>query len=137
MDFIGAPVWDGEKILAESTTVANVILFTTFQPTTIDNDDPCIPHTANRAYALSAFAGKPVINFYEKTGDPPNTLTNEDLFVDLKQQGIVGDINVALVRDPNGTGGAQTVCLAGMEVLKKCVNVGGTVRTFWNRADAK
>jgi type IV pilus assembly protein PilY1 len=138
MAFTGSPEWNGEKVLAEATTVANTILFTTFQPLELQGAQPCFPTTINRAYALSAFAGKPVINFHEVNGDPPNLLNNQDLFVDLKQQGIVGDISVALMRDSkNPTGAPQTVCLAGMEVLKKCVNVGGTVRTFWHRADAK
>jgi len=137
MAFTGTADWKGEKVLSESTTVANTILFTSFQPTSLAGSGPCFPTTRNRVYALSAFAGKPVINFFEASGDTPNLLNNKDLFLDLKQQGIVGDVSVALVRNANGTGSPQTVCLAGTEVLKKCVNVGGTVRTFWNRADAK
>jgi type IV pilus assembly protein PilY1 len=134
--FLGPAVWQGEKVLSESTTVANNILFTTFEPQQAIDSDPCLPATKNRVYALSAFAGKPVINFYE-ADTKPGTLDNKDVSTDLTQKGIVGDIVVALLRDPNGGGGAQTICLAGVEVLKKCVNVGGTVRTFWNRADAK
>jgi type IV pilus assembly protein PilY1 len=126
----------GEKILAESTTVNNVILFTSFEPDSLGGAGPCYPSTTNRAYAVTAFAGKPALDFNDD-----KTTDNNDLFTDLNQQGIVGDVNIALIRqgdtDPNSPTSPPTVCLAGMEVLKKCVNAGGTVRTFWNRVDAQ
>jgi type IV pilus assembly protein PilY1 len=125
----------GEKVLAESTTVNNTILFTSFEPVTLGGLGPCYPSTINRAYAVTAFGGKPALDFNDD-----KTIDNKDLYVKLKQQGIVGDINVALLRqggDTTDPTSPPTICLAGMEVLKKCVAVGGTVRTFWNRTDAK
>jgi type IV pilus assembly protein PilY1 len=125
----------GEKILAESTTVSNVILFTSFEPNILGGTGPCYPQTLNRAYAVTAFGGKPALDFNDD-----KKIDNNDLSTNLKQEGIVGDVNVALIRNGNTDPGSPTmpptVCLAGTEVLKKCVNVGGTVRTFWNRADA-
>jgi len=126
----------GEKILAESTTVNNVILFTSFEPNILGGSGPCYPQTLNRAYALTAFGGKPALDFNDD-----KKVDNNDISTNLKQEGIVGDVNVALIRnsdsDPNSPTMPPTICLAGTEVLKKCVNVGGTVRTFWNRVDAQ
>jgi hypothetical protein len=96
----------------------------------------CYPSTINRAYAVSALAGKARLDF-----DEDGKVDEKDRSVTLDQEGIVGDINVALRRDgspnnPNSPGSPPTICLAGTQVLKKCADVGGTVRTFWNRNDA-
>jgi type IV pilus assembly protein PilY1 len=126
----------GEKVLSESTTVNGVILFTSFEPTSLAGAGDCFPTATNRAYALTAFGGKPAINFYDT--DENTELTNEDISTVLKEKNsIVGDVAVAVLRDDDSSISPPTVCLAGMEVLKKCVNVGGTIRTFWNRGDAK
>lgn len=125
----------GEKVMSESTTVNNVILFTSFQPTSLQDRGDCYPTALNRVYALTAFGGKPAINFYDST--KPD-LTNDDISTVLAEKNtIVGDVAVAVLRDDQSSINPPTVCLAGMEVLKKCVNVGGTIRTFWNRGDAK
>jgi type IV pilus assembly protein PilY1 len=129
----------GEKVLAEATTVDGVILFPTYEPVDIGVVNPCAPSSINRVYALTAFAGKPAINFKDAPGDPTdNNIGNEDLFTQLGQQGIVGAINVALLRGGSGGGSPnapRTVCLAGVEVLSRCIDVGGTVRTYWQRND--
>jgi type IV pilus assembly protein PilY1 len=126
----------GEKVLAEATTVDGVILFPTYEPVDPNAANPCAPSSINRVYALTAFAGKPAINFLNDTGN--EALNNADVFSDLNQQGIVGAINVALLRGGENGGGGQaprTVCLAGVEILSRCVDIGGTVRTFWQRND--
>jgi hypothetical protein len=93
---------------------------------------------------VSAFTGKAALDFNDD-----KTIDEKDRYQSLTQQGIVGDIQVALKRGKGGAGGGgggdsgpgggmpQTVCLAGMQVLKKCVQANGTVRTFWNRKDAQ
>ncbi len=127
----------GEKVLAEATTVNNVLLFTTFQPLSPAlGADPCYPANINRAYAMFADSGKPALDFNDD-----GVLDNNDLSVDLNQDGIVGEITVAMIRQANQTpgtppGSPPTVCVAGVEVLKKCVSAGGTIRTFWQRDDA-
>ena len=125
----------GEKVLAEAITVGGTILFPTYEPVDPGEANPCAPTSINRAYALTAFAGKPAINFTdaESTG-----LTNADVSTNLNQQGIVGAINVALLRPRDGKGGGEaprTVCIAGVEILSRCVDIGGTVRTYWQRND--
>lgn len=127
---------DGEKVLAESTTVNNVILFTTFQPLQAAGADPCYPANINRAYAMTVDSGKPALDFNDD-----GVTDNKDLSVDLSQSGIVGEISVALIRQGNQDpatppSSPPTVCIAGVEVLKKCVSAGGTIRTFWQRDDA-
>ena len=129
--------WSGEKVLAEATTVNNVILFTTFQPLLPQAQDPCYPSNINRVYALKVDSGGPALDF---TDD--GVTDRNDLFVALHQRGIVGEVNVAMIRngssnDPNSPPTAPpTVCVAGVEILNKCVAAGGTVRTFWERRDA-
>jgi len=127
----------GEKVLAEATTVNNVLLFTTFQPMPpASGADPCYPANINRAYAMFADSGKPALDFNDD-----GVLDNNDLSVDLNQDGIVGEITVAMIRNANQQnatdppGSPPTVCVAGVEVLKKCVSAGGTIRTFWQRDD--
>lgn len=123
----------GEKVLAEATTVNNVILFTTFQPLEAVSGDPCYPANVNRAYAMAVDSGKPALDFNDD-----GVVDNEDLSVELSQSGIVGEISVALIRDSETDPDESpteppTVCIAGVEVLKKCVSAGGTIRTFWQR----
>ena len=130
------PGRSGEKVLAEATTVNNVLLFTTFQPLPASGTDPCYPANINRAYAMFADSGKPALDFNDD-----GVLDNNDISVDLNQAGIVGEISVALIRQANPDpatppGSPPTVCVAGVEVLKKCVSAGGTIRTFWQRDDA-
>jgi type IV pilus assembly protein PilY1 len=136
---------DGEKVLAEATTVDGVVLFPTYEPVAPGIQDPCAPGSINRVYALTAFAGKPAINFQdEQQNNDDNDIGNEDVFTELGQQGIAGAVNVALLRpngddDGNGDGDGEaprTICLAGVEVLSRCIDVGGTVRTYWQRSDA-
>lgn len=136
LDMYARKRWAGEKVLSESVTVNNAILFTSFEPGQVGDDakGACFPSTTNRAYAVSALTGKAILNFNTTNGD---TVDDDDLYVEINQEGIVGDINVALRRrDGDPPGSPPTICLAGMHVLNKCVNVGGTVRTWWNRDDA-
>jgi type IV pilus assembly protein PilY1 len=128
---------DGEKVLAEATTIDGVVLFPTYEPVEPGEANPCAPTSINRVYALTAFAGKPAINFQDANQEDKD-LGNEDVFTQLGQQGILGAVNVALLRGGNGGGSPnapRTVCLAGVEVLRRCVDVGGTVRTYWQRND--
>jgi type IV pilus assembly protein PilY1 len=127
----------GEKVLSDSTTVNNIILFTSFQPQT-SAAGPCYPSSQNRAYAVSVFSGKPSLDFNDD-----GVVDVNDLSTNLGQAGIAGQINVAFLRDGTNNannGGPQTprtVCMAGPEILKRCVSAGGTVRTFWRRNDAQ
>jgi type IV pilus assembly protein PilY1 len=132
---------DGEKVLAEATTVDGVVLFPTYEPVAVGVQDPCSPGSINRVYALTAFAGKPAINFQDaQQNQDDDGIGNEDVFTQLGQQGIAGAVNVALIRPQNGgnngNNAPRTLCLAGVEVLSRCLDVGGTIRTYWQRNDA-
>jgi type IV pilus assembly protein PilY1 len=127
----------GEKVLAESTTLNNVVLFPSYQPSPPDDDaaDPCHPQSKNRVYAMRIDNGRPAVNFRDDDpdendmDDADDAINEDDLFTELGQKdGIVGELSVGLLRQ---TG--RTVCVAGVEVLSRCVGAGGTVRTFWQR----
>ncbi|MCW5572630.1 MAG: PQQ-binding-like beta-propeller repeat protein [Steroidobacteraceae bacterium] len=143
--------WRGEKVLAEAVTVNGVILFTTYRPAPPDPDEPCLPPAGiNRVYALAAGSGGAAIDF-----DDDGRLTERDLFFELEQTGIAGEVSVAyddIARrgdtGPGGDGSGGSVppgeagedplarrahCMVGVEVLKKCVPPGGLTRTFWQR----
>jgi type IV pilus assembly protein PilY1 len=130
----------GEKVLAEATTVNGTILFPTYEPVDPTEENPCVPTSINRVYALTAFGGKPAINFLNDAGN--EALNNLDVSTTLNQQGIVGAVNVALLTegdddgdDDDENGGTKTLCMIGVEVLKRCVDAGSSVRTYWQRND--
>ncbi|HVY80755.1 MAG TPA: hypothetical protein VG994_07230 [Steroidobacteraceae bacterium] len=123
----------GEKVLGSSTTANNVILFPTYTPADPTTANPCKPMGVNRVYALSVDNGRPALDF---SGD--QRIDANDVFTQLNQDGIVDQVNVAVVRPTPGGNGPpptdpDTQCIAGVEILKQCVKVGGTVRTYWKR----
>ncbi|MCP5472608.1 MAG: hypothetical protein H7A18_11115 [Sinobacteraceae bacterium] len=134
--------WSGEKILAEATTVGGTILFTSYQPQSPDDTDPCQPANGiNRVYALSVDSGRPAIDFNED-----QALDANDLSMRLAQSGIAGEVGVALESvlsngtdgDASATDGVDPLgrrgfCVVGVEVLKRCVVPGAVVRTWWRR----
>jgi len=127
----------GQKVLAQSSTVNDVILFSTFEPDAPTKEDPCRPRTKNRAYALSVDNGHPALDL-NKDG----VIDNKDVSQLVAMDGILGKINVGVLRGElgddlqsgkNPTPGPPTVCLAGMHVLGSCVQVNDSVRTYWRR----
>ncbi|MCU0757902.1 MAG: PilC/PilY family type IV pilus protein [Steroidobacteraceae bacterium] len=134
--------WSGEKVLAEATTVGGTILFTTYQPQSRADVDPCQPAIGvNRAYALGVDSGRPVIDYNED-----EALDASDLSTRLAQSGIAGEVSIALesVRTPGSEPGGDAqagldplgrrgFCVVGVEVLRRCVIPGAVVRTWWQR----
>lgn len=135
----------GEKVLSEAVTVNGSLLFTTYQPQAPGSVAPCGPAAGvNRAYALSVDAARPVIDFNDNL-----QIDDSDAWTRLSQTGIAGEITYLLetptfapgqgpAGGPVETGprdalGRRGVCMAGVEVLRKCVPPGNVVRTFWQR----
>jgi type IV pilus assembly protein PilY1 len=117
---------DGEKVLAESITAGGVIFFPTFTPRGSDSKNPCLPQTLNRTYAVYLDSAKPFgLRDAKKPGDPPETDSPDDRYLELKQGGIAP--GMALVKTPEG----KTLCLEGVESLGRCVDIGDVVRTYW------
>jgi hypothetical protein len=121
-------------VLAESTTASDVILVPTYQPDTSQQAVSCRPHSNSRVYAFRVDDGSPVLDL-NKDGK----ITNSDISTSVMHEGILGNVNVGLLRgdllnklDPNAPG-AQTVCLAGMHILGQCVQVNDSVRTYWRK----
>jgi type IV pilus assembly protein PilY1 len=84
----GSPGWrldldiggaNGEKVLAESRTFNNRVIFSTFQPSA--SATPCSPQPGiNRVYQMSIFNGAPVTNLDGSADTDP--LAMSDLFVE-------------------------------------------------------
>jgi len=129
-------VMKGQKVLATSTTVDDVILFSTFEPVPPGEADPCRPRTHNRAYAVKVDNGRPALNLNNDA-----EINNDDLYDDVPMDGILGKINVGVLRGELGQqlqAGKDgptppTVCLAGMHVLGNCVQVNDSIRTYWRK----
>ncbi len=130
--------WVGEKVLAEALTVDGTILFTSYQPVPPAQSDPCRPANGiNRAYALRVDDGRPFIDFNDSGG-----VDSTDLFTELAQSGIAGEVSLALESaaggsEPGGVApdalGRRGLCVVGVEVLQRCVMPGGVVRSYWRR----
>ena len=126
--------WVGEKVLAQSVTVSNFILFPTFTPTGPDPTNPCLTSTLNRVYAISVDNGRPFADF---NGDDQIDVTDRSQA--LRQAGIAAELAVIVNNgDPDGAGPlpparGSTTCLSGVEILNQCVPTGGVVRTYWER----
>ncbi len=130
--------WSGEKVLAEALTVDGTVLFTSYQPVPPGQADPCRPANGiNRAYALRVDDGRPFIDFNDS-----GVIDSADLFTELAQSGIAGEISLALESVVGGDGatggnvdalGRRGVCVVGVEVLQRCIVPGTVVRAYWRR----
>ena len=131
--------WIGEKVLAESVTVAGAILFPTFIPLGEDPANPCLARTVNRAYAVRVENGRPFFNFNDGDTDGDGDVdvpadagyTTGDRYSELRQTGIAAEISILINEQIDDTEG--TTCLSGVEVMERCVDFGSTVRSFWRR----
>jgi len=119
-----APEWRGEKNLGDATTAANVILFTTFTPLGEDPSNPCLSRSLNRVWGVDVMSGDPFTHWVDgETGkmDP------EDRYTALQQKGIAPSVQV--LADPEG--GTMGICGTGQVMLKRCVDFGSAIRSYW------
>ncbi len=129
--------WVGEKVLADAVTLNGTVLFTTYQPERAADLDPCLPANGrNRVYALKVDNAAPALDLNDN-----RRLDDGDLSQDLAARGIAGEVTLVVEsRIGNNQGnagdelGRRSFCAVGVEVLSKCVNLGGVVRTFWQRS---
>jgi type IV pilus assembly protein PilY1 len=121
---LNAPDWRGEKNLGDATTAAGVILFTTFTPLGEDPTNPCMSRSLNRVWGVYASSGDPFTHWVDgETG----TLDPSDRYMDLTQKGIAPSVQV--LADPEG--GSMGVCGIGQVMLKRCVDFGSAIRSYW------
>ena len=133
----------GEKVLAEATTAGGTVMFTTYQPLDPDPAQPCRSQHRNRAYAFNVGSGRPALDL-----NNDNTLTNADLFEVINHAGIIGGINIAVLRgdlvrqyneacEASGLVGcaeqSKLVCQVGMHIMGRCVPIGDGGRNYWRR----
>jgi type IV pilus assembly protein PilY1 len=118
----------GEKVLAESLTVNNQILFTTYQPTA--SAGTC---SAGRGlgtlYIVSAYDATPVMNL-DQVGDD-SSLTKSDRKVELARNGIPPKPTVLFPSDTGGTAVPDPILCIGAECGQN-LDFGNILeRTFW------
>jgi type IV pilus assembly protein PilY1 len=121
---LNTPDWRGEKNLGDATTAAGVILFTSFTPLGADPNDPCMSRSLNRVWAVYATNGDPFTHWVDgETGK----LDASDRYADLTQKGIAPSVQVLA----NPEGGTVGVCGVGQVMLKRCVDFGSAIHSYW------
>jgi type IV pilus assembly protein PilY1 len=113
----------GEKVLSNSVTVNNQVIFSTYTP-----EAPAASCTASegtgRTYVVSVFNGRPTINFDLLVNSDPNNLTKDDRLVTLQRGGIPPEATVLFAPDP--------VVLIGPEMPLSDLPFGDIAqRTYW------
>jgi type IV pilus assembly protein PilY1 len=128
----------GEKVLAESRTFNNAVLFPTYLPQ--GGTAGCGPLGGNRVYAVSVLDGQPIIDINRDGRTEPS-----DRYTDLAQGGIAPEVSFFFLPKElqGGTGGGQgsadpnrrpVLCSVGLEVLPNlCRDAGTAVRTYWRQ----
>jgi type IV pilus assembly protein PilY1 len=129
----------GEKVLAESRTFNNAVLFPTYLPQ--GGTAGCGPLGGNRVYAVSVLDGQPIIDINRDGRTEPS-----DRYTDLAQGGIAPEVSFFFLPKElqGGTGGGgqgtgdpnrrPVLCSVGLEVLPNlCRDAGTAVRTYWRR----
>ena len=129
--------WRGEKVLAESRTFNNRILFTTFTPAVNAHGsaDNCLPAPgANRLYIVNLFNGDPVRNF-DRLGDD-SQLTEADRSIEVP--GSIAGEAVFLFPPPDDPDCAGVECAppplacVGLTCLPSGFD-NAPVRTYWRQ----
>ena len=128
--------WTGEKVLSEARTVANLIQFPTWEPSSGEVTELACEQPAaglNRLYTVSAFNAAPVIEQNSQAG-----LTVGDRSKPLEQSGIAPEV-VWLFPSPDNPEdcvGAECRptprCLIGVEKCPGDITF-NTTRTFWTQ----
>ncbi|MEM7255053.1 MAG: hypothetical protein AAF493_26940, partial [Pseudomonadota bacterium] len=119
----------GEKVLAESVTFNNMVLFTTYAPPTTPLTAECLPNQGDgRLYAVNLFDGSPVQDLDESGS---TTLTKSDRTVDLLRSGIPPGVTI-LFSPVNGVTPLAIVATETMPVNFQIT----PVKTYWFQQEA-
>jgi type IV pilus assembly protein PilY1 len=129
----------GEKILAESRTFNNVVLFPSYLP--LEGTPGCGPMGGNRVYSVSVDDGQPVLDVNDD-----GVITETDRYRTLIQGGIAPEVSFIFPRPAPGDGsgdggsgggsagaGSVPVCLSGLEVLPNVCQSVPVYKTFWRQ----
>ena len=131
--------WQGEKVLAESRTFDNQVIFTTFTPGVAADANNCEPALgSNRLYVLDIFNGAPVNNLDGIGSDQELTLT--DRYQEF--QGSIASAPVLLFPSPDDSDCVGDQCspppLACVDLFCFPPGFGNApVRTFWSQENAQ
>ncbi|WMS87575.1 PilC/PilY family type IV pilus protein [Pleionea litopenaei] len=93
---------EGEKVMADSLTFNNALLFTTYTPPPlVNNSGSCVPAAgSSRIYALAVSDGTPYVDI-----NYDGTIDENDLYIDLPGAGIAPEPQVILTEEGNGVRG--------------------------------
>jgi type IV pilus assembly protein PilY1 len=133
----------GEKALTDSLTVDGAVMFTTYEPSANAAASNCEQNGKNRVYYVWIDDAAAVMDLNDDA-----KVTDEDRSAPLTQRGIAegprierlpgraaGDPSTSPSPSEPGTEeqSTGTRCLAGAEVLKRCLPLGTVLRTYWKR----
>ncbi|WP_129647257.1 pilus assembly protein [Peristeroidobacter agariperforans] len=132
------PSYQGEKVLSSSSTLQNVIFFTSYTPSASATSNTCsVAVGSNRVYAIKALDGSPLPRRDSGTNPnpgpndpPPPPLGAEDRYDGLDQQGIAPEVTVLFPEQDKIT------CLSGVEVLSVCRDFNSRIKTYWRQTNA-
>lgn len=93
---------EGEKVMADSLTFNNALLFTTYTPPPpVNNTGSCVPAAgSSRIYALSVTDGTPYVDI-----NYDGTIDENDIFIDLPGAGIAPEPQVIITEEGDGIRG--------------------------------
>ncbi len=121
----------GEKVLAESRTLDNVVFFPTYLPTET-SADPCLPAGSNRVYAVRVDDGSPPQDINRDGQIEPT-----DRWTNVGVNTILGEVTFLINQQgqglPGGPPGSAPPCLAGLQAFEGCLNPNTFFRTYWRR----
>ncbi|MCH9672991.1 MAG: hypothetical protein K0U93_16265, partial [Gammaproteobacteria bacterium] len=127
-DVAGSLTYQGEKVLAESVTFNNRVLFTTFTPPTTALTPDCLPNQGSgRLFAVNLFDGSPVQDL-DNSGS--TTLSKSDRTVDLLRSGIPPGVTI-LFSPVNGVTPIAIVATETMPIGFQLT----PVKTYWFQQD--
>jgi type IV pilus assembly protein PilY1 len=115
---------DGEKVLADSITVASTVMFNTYYPLDPLTSNPCVPRQGNYAYMLDAFTGGVLPPKIPGDPAPPPR-------VPVPQNGIAGTPSIGNFE--NAAGVPDTVCFNSVMVMNICPDANSSFRDYWRK----
>ncbi len=121
--------FSGEKVLTESITYKNQLLFTTYTPAVISQSDACAASQlgTSRVYSVSVFDATPTAN-RDGTGTEDN-LTRSDRSQVLTKSGISPKVTIILT-DTDGGNGAMA--LSGTDLIEG-LDLDPVQKTYWKQ----
>jgi type IV pilus assembly protein PilY1 len=114
---------DGEKVLSDSLTVSNHIMFNTYYPLDAAVTNPCVPRHGNKSYVLTVF-GKAIDRNNDGVLDPN---------VDIPLNGIASTPTDGIYETGDPANPLKEVCFTGVMIMDVCPREKTTARDYWRK----